>query len=94
MLKIQYHKICVFSNKIVQILEFEEKFYPINLGIEFRKRPLPYDFPAFAHEKPVVELGQPHQSGEILEKPTEGSDSEKMRQICEHENIEDIMKKK
>lgn len=68
----------------------------INLGIKFQKRPLPHDFPAFAHEKPAAELAQLiHHSRETLQKSiTDVSKLEKMQQTHEREIIEDIVAKK
>ncbi|OZC05192.1 hypothetical protein X798_07811 [Onchocerca flexuosa] len=64
-------------------------------GIIFRKRPFPHDFPAFAHEKPQVELAhlsRLHYST-ALQKSKENSELKKKRTINENESIEDVTSK-
>ncbi|KAM3717393.1 Chromosomal replication initiator protein DnaA [Dirofilaria immitis] len=61
-------------------------------GITFRKRPFPHDFPAFAHEKPAVELSRLRYST-ALQKLTENSEFKKIRTIDENESIEDVANK-
>ncbi|EFO27296.1 hypothetical protein LOAG_01179 [Loa loa] len=68
-----------------------------SLGIKFRERPFPHDFPAFAHEKPAVELANLSRlrfSVEQLQKPTKNHDIEKMRGMGKNESIEDVAMKK
>uniref|UniRef100_A0A915PS40 Uncharacterized protein n=1 Tax=Setaria digitata TaxID=48799 RepID=A0A915PS40_9BILA len=65
-------------------------------GISFRKRPFPHDFPAFAHEKPAAELANLNRlrfTNQELQKCTESSEIEKMREMEDNENVEDVAHK-
>ncbi|KAK6108242.1 hypothetical protein QQG55_31370 [Brugia pahangi] len=67
-----------------------------SLGIKFRKRPFPHDFPAFAHEKPAVELAQLSRLRLSTEqqKTVQNPEFEKMREIGENGTTEDAVVKK
>lgn len=60
-----------------------------NLGIKFRKRPYPHDFPAFAHDKPAVELNRLRASARSKKKPTSTSRGESTEEM-KVESIENV----
>ncbi|EJW87918.1 hypothetical protein WUBG_01176 [Wuchereria bancrofti] len=86
---------CKFA-KCNAISKIEGEINVASLGIKFRKRPFPHDFPAFAHEKPAVELAQLSRLRPSTErqKTAQNPEFEKMREMGENGTTEDAVVKK